>query len=403
MNLFQSQGSSSVNQETVVSRVEKAWNTKTRILFFIGKLGAGGKERRLVELLTHLKSKGKYEMMLVMTKDIIGYQSFYELKVPYVVINKKSSKSDFTVFLKFHKICKQFSPHVVHTWGAMQTFYTLPSVIWERIPLINSQISSAPPHVARWSVSELVNRINFYFSEVILSNSKAGVQAFKPPLSKTRVIYNGIRMSRFSDLPAADEVKAKYGIRTSYAVVMVANFTPNKDYKLFCRVAEAVFDKRKDVTFIGVGTCCSDDSHSLEVYKEAISKSKTNANLLFLGQINDVEALVNACDVGVLFSPNGEGISNSILEYMALAKPVIASAAGGTLELVHHNKSGFLISDANEEKVAALILDLLGDQEKISSFGRESRKIIEDNFTLDKMGQKFEKVYEDVLVKSKMV
>lgn len=372
-------------------------DNKIRILFFIGKLGAGGKERRLIELLTYLKEKGGYELMLVLTKNIIHYPYFFKLGIPYKIIEKNRAGNGVTVFFKFYQLCKQFVPHLIHTWGGMQTFYSLPSVIGQKIPLINSQISSAPPKLKRWSVSQLINRINFRFSKVILSNSQAGVDAFKPPVKKIKVIYNGMNMVRFASLPDAEKIKSRYGITTPYAVVMVANFTPNKDYNLFYKIAERVIEIREDITFVGVGGYSPDDAPDDTEYRRILNLSAGNPKIIFTGKINDVEAVVNACDIGVLFSPNGEGISNAILEYMALGKPVIANAAGGTKEIVHHKKNGYLIQSETEEEIAALITGLITDQEKIGSFGKESKRIIAETFTLNKMGREFERVYKEVM------
>ncbi|HYH16226.1 MAG TPA: glycosyltransferase family 4 protein [Flavisolibacter sp.] len=365
-------------------------NCSTRILFFIGSLSAGGKERRLIELLTYLKSKRNFDLMVVVMKDEVDFPYFYKLNIPFVVIRKSNFLSVLPVIFKFYRICKKFKPHLIHTWGRMQSFYALPSVIGQKIPLINSQITGAPPKFNRWSIPSVIDRINFLFSKVILSNSYAGINSYKPPAGKVKVIYNGLNMSRFSNLPSAVEIKARYKIHTPYAVVMVANFSPNKNYKLFFKVAEKVLAIRNDVSFIGVGACDSDD---------VLSISKKSANARFLGRINDVEAFVNACDIGVLFSTNGEGISNSILEYMALGKPVIASAVGGNMELIRHEKNGFLIEQEAEDKIADLILELLKDEERINSFGRESKMIIDQTFTLDKMGKEFELVYEGIQAK----
>jgi hypothetical protein len=104
-------------------------NPKIRILYFIGSLSSGGKERRLIELLTYLKAEGGYELMLVLTKDEIHYPAFHHLNIPYQVIRKSWKQNDPTVFYKFFKICQQFRPDLIHTWGRMQSLYTLPAVI----------------------------------------------------------------------------------------------------------------------------------------------------------------------------------------------------------------------------------------------------------------------------------
>lgn len=374
--------------------ISTAGITKPRILIFIGSLCHGGKERRLIELLTYFKAETNFEFLVVLTKDDIHYQHFFNLCVPYKVITKTWKRNDPTVIFKLYRICKEFQPHLIHTWGRMQSFYILPAVIGQNIPLINSQITGAPVKLNKWSFSNFIDRLNFHFSKVILSNSKAGIGSYNPPVNKTKVIHNGINLNRFRNLPGVEKVKAKYGITTPYTVVMVAAFTYSKDYGLFYRVADKVTRLRDDISFIGVGGYREDESE----YRRLLELSSQNPKILFTGLIKDVEALVNACTIGVLFSTNGEGISNSIMEYMALGKPVIANDAGGMRELVRHNVNGYLITKETEEEIAALIIELIDDQEKNALFGRTGKKIIEESFSLDRMGKAFERVYNEVMI-----
>lgn len=369
---------------------------KVKILFFIGSLAAGGKERRLIELLTFLKEIGRFELLLIMTRDAVHFPDFYKLNIPLIIIKRKWESNDPTVFYEFYKICRHYRPHLIHTWGSVQTFYALPSVIGQRIPLVNSQITSAPLKSNSLSFTKIIDRINFRFSSVILSNSKAGIESYNPPEKKSRVIYNGLNMNRFVNLPDVELVKAKYKIATPYAVVMAATFNVLKDYDLFLNVARNVLQKRDDITFIGVGGYDRDSSE----YERILSLCGHNEKILFPGRISDVESLINACTIGVLFcnrSLHGEGVPNSVLEYMALNKPVIVSESGGTKEAVYHNRNGYLITTRDEEEVAALIIGLIDNKEKRELFGRQGRKIIDENFSVDQMGKAFVQVYNNVI------
>jgi glycosyltransferase involved in cell wall biosynthesis len=203
-------------------------------------------------------------------------------------------------------------------------------------------------------------------------------------------------MDRFSNLPGTQSIKIKYGISTPYTIVMAASFTNNKDYDTFYKVAKTITSKREDVTFIGVGGYGKNDA----TYRQLLQLTAGTKRILFPGRITDVEALVNACDVGVLFSNkkvHGEGISNSILEYMCLAKPVLANDAGGTNEIVRNNENGYLVTDQSPEEISQLLLNLLDNKEKCKSFGMQSRKIAEQVFSLEKMGEAFEEVYMELL------
>lgn len=366
---------------------------KTKILFFIGSLRSGGKERRLIELLVYLKRCTQIELMVVVTADIVDFPYFFGLDVDYRIIKKSLKKADFTISYKFYQICEAFKPDIIHTWGAVQTFYTLPTVMARKIPLVNSQITSAPPPGTIGIWSWLMDRINFNFSNIIISNSKAGLRSFKPPMEKSKVIYNGINLNRFENLPEKTCIKAKYNIKTPYTVVMVASLSRNKDYDLFYRLAERVSKIRSDITFIGAGVYFESDP----VYQKVKKLNNTNPNIIFLGKVEEVEALINSCDVGVLFSPNGEGISNAIMEYMALGKPVVANDAGGTAELVINDYNGYLIQEDTEEELTAKILTLINDHQRSFRFGTNGRRIIEDNFSLATMGEAFLNVYRQVL------
>lgn len=362
-----------------------------RILFFIGNLGAGGKERRLVELLTFLKAKGGFEILVVLTNNEISYPAFHKLDIPIHLLRKKWEKYDPTVFLQLYKICLKFKPHFAHSWGAVQTFYLLPSIILQKIPLINGQITDACPKNKVSLQSRIINYFNFKYSKVILSNSEAGLYSYSSPPNKSQVIYNGINLNRFDRLCEVSQVKKMFGLKTTYVAVMVASYSHKKDYDYFRRIAELVTEKYEDITFIGVG---GHDFPDTSYYR--LKQQNRNPRIIFEDLVEDVESLVNACDIGVLFSNtrvHGEGISNAIMEYMSLSKPVIANDAGGTKEIVQHGINGFLIQNHTDIQVRDLFLELINNKEKRRFLGQNGRTRIVNEFSLDKMGSEFAKVY----------
>src|SRR5690606_34089638 len=153
------------------------------------------------------------------------------------------------------------------------------------------------------------------------------------PKSKARGIYNGLNLSRFENLPDISLIKEKYRIKTRYLIAMVANFTPNKDYLRFYRIANLLCKERNDVTCMGVGYF-EQDSELVSACRKIIGTYK---NTIIYPHITEVEGLINTWDRRILFTPNGEGISNAIIENMVLGKPVIANHAGATMEIINHN------------------------------------------------------------------
>ena len=94
-----------------------------KILFFIGTLCIGGKERRLIELLSYLKKNTDYHLMLVLRRDLIDYPAFKKLNIPYRILTKNYKKGDKTLHFRFYKICKEYKPDIIHTWGRCTGIY----------------------------------------------------------------------------------------------------------------------------------------------------------------------------------------------------------------------------------------------------------------------------------------
>ncbi len=365
-----------------------------KIIYFIGTLCPGGKERRLIELLKFLRLNKNYEVMLILRKNNISYSYFYNLGIPYKILTNKYKKGDWKLPIYFLSICRDFKPDIIHTWGCMPTAVAILASIILSIPLINGQIVSAPPKESISFGQKIINKINFIFSDIIISNSYAGIMSFNPPLKKCRVIYSGIDLKRFDNLPANDIIKLKYGIKTTYAVVMVASFSDYKDYDRYIRIANLICETRKDISFI----CVGGPGNEIDSFQRAKKQAEINPQIILTGVISEVEALVNACDIGVLFSPRGEGISNAILEYMALGKPVIAYDTGGTKEIIKNGLNGVLIKDENDLQVSKIITDLIDNVELREEFGKYSRKIIEQKFKLEIMGKEYTQIYETMII-----
>ena len=367
---------------------------KIKILFFIGSLNSGGKERRLLELLTYLSQIDLYDLVLVTKKSKVLFQNFFKLNVKWIQLSSENLK--LSTFGEFKNIVEKEKPQIIHTWGNKQTFVSLFSLIlFKNIKLVNSQITSAPPKLPLGEI--LIAKLNFLFSDVILSNSFAGIDAYNPPLNKSKVIYNGLNMLRFKDLPDIESIKKKYGLGKKFTIAMVASFSPNKDYKRFFEVGLALNKLRNDVVFIGVGYYGAESEH---IYRTIVDSTKNYPNLKAIPGCSEVEALVNAVDIGILFSNSkvhGEGISNALIEYMALGKPIIANDAGGTREIIHNNTNGYLVKNESPEQIAQIINRLLDNPEKMKEMGCKSKDRINKEFSLDRMGEDFEKVYRSLI------
>jgi glycosyltransferase involved in cell wall biosynthesis len=276
----------------------------------------------------------------------------------------------------------------------MTTFYAIPSKLALGIPLISSLIADSKKSYKWYSPYSFLLNTNVFFSDVVLSNSNAGLKAYNLNSGKARVIYNGVRLSRF--LPDYDtlSVREEFGIRTKFVVVMVAGFSVFKDYDLFVDVAKAIFRGRADVTFLGVG-----DGTEWKRIKRRVEDEGAD-NIILTGRQNFVERIVATADIGLLCT-KAEGISNSIIEYMALGKPVIVTDVyGGSRELVSDGETGFC-TERSVASVTGLINKLLDDPLLRENMGRKGKERIMGSFSISRMGEEFKTLYDEVLAMKK--
>ena len=269
----------------------------------------------------------------------------------------------------------------------MTALIALPTAIMLRKKLFNSMITDAPAHIRPWSKAWIRSKITFPFSDAISANSLAGLKSYRTPLKKSFCIYNGFNFTRLDNLVDKRTILSRFEITTPKIVGMVAEFAPRKDYPTYIRAALSIARARNDVTFVAVG-----DGPSLNDCKKLVGE-EFQERIRFLGSQNDVESIVNIFDVGVLTTFT-EGISNSILEYMALGKPVVATDGGGTREIVEDRITGYLIQPFDYAILAEKLLFLLDHDDVARTLGEAGRSCIQKKFRIDSMVNSFVDLYK---------
>lgn len=168
-------------------------------------------------------------------------------------------------------------------------------------------------------------------------------------------------------------------------------FEDRKDYQTYFNAAKKVLDAgHSDVTFLAIG----DGKNRAEI--EASIEERYKSHIIFTGLQKNVESIIQIMDIGVLSTNadlHGEGISNAILEYMALGKPVIATDGGGTPEIVQEDTTGYLIPNKNPEIMAQRMVHLLKNESLAYHMGRLGKERIKKHFNLEDMTTHYQKLY----------
>ena len=115
-----------------------------------------------------------------------------------------------------------------------------------------------------------------------------------------------------------------------------------------------------------------------------------------LGFREDVPRLLGAMDVFCLPSLF-EGISNALLEAMAMARPCVATDVAGNKALIRDGVEGILVPPSDTKALAEAIVNLLEDRERATAMGAAARKRVEEEFTIDRMVKGYEAAYRAAL------
>lgn len=366
-----------------------------RILFFIDGLYAGGKERRLTELMKGLNSISEISFEIVVMNDKVHYQQVFDLntKVHYLI---RKTKKDLSVFQKFYRLCKSYRPDIVHCWDSMTAVIAVPICKLLNIILVNGMVVDTPVKQNIFNKHWFRAKLTFPFSSIIVGNSKAGLIAYGAPPRKSSCIYNGIDLNRFKNLESSDILfnEVLGGRQDSVFIVgMIAAFEPRKDHKTFLKAALTLLNSNESFRFILVG-----DGINFLSIKNSVPP-KFSDKIIFLGKRTNIESIINLFDVGVLLTNSkvhGEGISNSIIEYMASEKPAIATRGGGTDEVIINAENGYLINSDDSNQLVQFILKLANNKKLLMQLGTKSYETIISKFDLKIMTKNYIKLYQQV-------
>jgi len=119
-------------------------------------------------------------------------------------------------------------------------------------------------------------------------------------------------------------------------------------------------------------------------------------NVRFLGNVSNVEHYLQAADL-FAFPSLGEGMPNAVLEAMATGLPIVASNVGGITDLITHNQTGHLFDVDNQDQIAESICAVLMNPAYAKQLGTAALKLIEDQYTIDIILQKYIKLYSHIL------
>ena len=213
------------------------------------------------------------------------------------------------------------------------------------------------------------------------------------PPCRVEVVRNGIRTSDPQLDPRSDALRRELGIpEHSPVVLMVANYDrPVKGVLHFLGSLPIIRGELPATRFILLG------GGRREAELRARAKALGIDDVLLLpGFREDVHRFFALADLSVLTSLS-EGLSITILESMRQGVPVVVTDVGGNPEIVQQGHTGYLVPAAEPRAFADAVIRLLRDAPLRERFGREARRVISEEFSLERVVERYGRIYDEVL------
>jgi glycosyltransferase involved in cell wall biosynthesis len=207
--------------------------------------------------------------------------------------------------------------------------------------------------------------------------------------SKTTVIYNGVDTDFFHPVDKEDSRK-KLGLPKSRKIIFsVRRLVYKNGLDTLIESIPLLKPDYPNLLFVIAGK-----GPSRKFIEDRIKDLGIEANIKLTGFVPDrlLPVYYDSADYFILPSASGEGLPLVLLEAMACGLPVIATAVGGTPEIIRHMKNGVLVPPRNPEAMADALSKLLSE-ELGPSIGEEARKTVEKNFSWENNVRQLQEIY----------
>jgi len=258
-------------------------------------------------------------------------------------------------------------------------------------------VSSGPFN--RWLFGRATTRIIAVSNAAAASFSASSKRWWKRSLAaKTRVIHPGVDLERFSPDRRSEEWRRKMGLEEDDVLIgVIGRFQRIKGQYEFLRSAGIIARDYPRVWFLLAGRG-SDEKR--QRYRHMAESLGIEERFILLGEVEDIAPVVASLDLGVVASLGSEGSSRIVLEYMASARPIVATRVGGIPDLIEDGATGRLVPPSDVAAMRDAIRELLNSPELRRQYGEAARARADEAFRLDRWVDQVEEVYRDALAAS---
>ena len=373
---------------------------KPRILHLIDSFDQGGSERQALDQVRRLHESGKYEIFLATLKaDGVLRAQIEKLNLGEIPCYPLKSFYGPNAGLQLWKLVRHLRKSKIDLLHTHDFYTNIFGMTAGFLAGVKVRIASRRETSGMRTPAQIqLQRAAYALSHQIVANSESVRKKLNEEgISNERitVIHSGLDLARV--VPPAnsssEETLRRLGVAGwTHFVTIVANMRHDvKDYPMFLRAAAQISKALPETAFLLAG------EGPLQSSLQALAAQLGIAGkTFFLGRCENIAELLSVSDVCVL-SSKAEGFSNSILEYMAAGRPVVATDVGGAREAIAENETGFIVPSGSDELMAERVVALLRDPQNSRAMGERGRRVVEEKFSSEALLRNTEALYERLL------
>ncbi|HEB55843.1 MAG TPA: TIGR03088 family PEP-CTERM/XrtA system glycosyltransferase [Gammaproteobacteria bacterium] len=379
-------------------------NQPPLVVHVVHRLQIGGLENGLVNLINRTPA-GRFRHAIVCMTDFTEFVKRISVENVTVRALHKQPGKDFGIYLRLFKIFRELRPDIVHT----RNIGTLEAQMIARLCGARGCIhgehgrdmrdldgSNRRHRLLRFLMNPLLSRY------VALSRDTRQwlVRDNRVPAGKVIQLYNGVDTARFRPRETTgtnNSLGAVSGLQGRFLLGTVGRLSAEKDQLTLVKAFLTLLDR--DPSYLDrLGLILIGDGELREPIEELLrSRDDAVRRLVWMpGARSDVAEIMAQLDLFVLPSQT-EGVSNTILEAMASAVPVLATAVGGNPELVVDGETGSLVDPGSPEAMADAIERYLQNRPMAVGQGRLGRQRVLAQFNIEVMVERYLALYDDVI------
>jgi putative peptidoglycan lipid II flippase len=351
-----------------------------RVLYVLPSLEVGGAERTLLDLLRRIDRGLVDPIVCSLFPGGSLRHEFIAAGIPVVELHAGRGPRQLFGF-ELLPVLIRLRPRIVHSRLILANLFGRLGRL-TGADVISEELGTEDDRLVRSSV---LNRVTIGLSNLVATNALEVAERvhFRDGVARKRIriVRNGVDTARFS--PRLTETGREFD------VISVCRLDPIKGLMDLVDAAELIRSRRSNFRAVLVGA--GPQRHALEERVRA-----ARLDITFAGEQSDIPSWLRRGRVFVLPS-HQEGLPNGVMEAMACGLPVVATAVGGTPELVVEGETGRLVAPKHSEALAEAILWYLDDPNRISAHGGAGRARALDTFRMEATVLGYEDLYRELL------